>query len=112
MTETNNENKQINTSHSFYSTIITTFIAVFIAELGDKTQIATLLLAAETGHPVIVFLSAASALICSSLIGVLIGKYLASKVDSRLFNNGAAILMIIISLVMFYNIINPLFLLV
>ncbi len=112
MTETNTDKNikttKINSVDSFYSTVFTTFIAVFLAELGDKTQIATLLLTAETGHPIIIFLSAASALICSSLIGVLLGRFIANKVDNKLFNRGAAILMILISLVMFYNIIKPL----
>ncbi len=57
------------------------FVAVFLAELGDKTQLATLLFAAEGEHrPMTVFLASAGALVLSSAIAVLIGtmgaKYL------------------------------------
>ena len=90
-------------NNGFYNTLITTFSAVFIAELGDKTQVATLLLTAETGSPIIVFLAAASALILTSLIGVLLGRYISKKVDPKTFNRFAAILMISISIYMFLS---------
>ncbi len=98
-------NKPISSNNEgFYTTAITTFITVFLAELGDKTQVATLLLSAETGYPVVVFISAACALVLSSLIGVLLGKLISSKVDKNTFNKIAAILMILISISMFVNI--------
>ena len=59
---------------NFYKTLATTFTAVFIAELGDKTQVATLLLSAESGNPLIVFIGGSLALILSSLFGVLLGR--------------------------------------
>ena len=46
---------------------LTTFTTVFLAELGDKTQLAALLLSAQSGRPVLVFVGASLALICSSL---------------------------------------------
>lgn len=50
------------------------FWSVFLAELGDKTQIATLCFASQKGlKPGEVFLAAASALILSSLLAVLLG---------------------------------------
>jgi len=58
------------------------FITVFLAELGDKTQVATLLFAGEGRHsPWMVFFAAAGALVLSSALAVLAGtfaqKYLA-----------------------------------
>jgi len=52
------------------------FLMVFLAELGDKTQLATLLFASErTHHPFLIFLAAASALVLSTGLAVLLGSY-------------------------------------
>lgn len=63
---------------------VTAFITIFLAELGDKTQIATLLFAANKDHSkLVVFLGAASALILTSAIGVLLGSVLTNFVDEK-----------------------------
>tara|TARA_B100000900_G_C20503724_1_gene684908 strand:- start:577 stop:882 length:306 start_codon:yes stop_codon:yes gene_type:complete len=53
--------------------LISSFITIFIAELGDKTQLATLTLSGNSSKPWAVFLGSASALILATLIGVLAG---------------------------------------
>jgi putative Ca2+/H+ antiporter (TMEM165/GDT1 family) len=56
--------------------LIPIFTAIFIAELGDKTQIATLLFATDRGiHPLLVFTAAATALTLSAGLAVLVGSY-------------------------------------
>ena len=61
----------------------TVFATVFLAELGDKTQLATLLYAAQEGNPKLtVFLAAASALVVTSALGVLAGSFVAQHVDT------------------------------
>jgi putative Ca2+/H+ antiporter (TMEM165/GDT1 family) len=51
------------------------FAVVFLAELGDKTQLATLLFASDRDqNPVLVFVAAASALVLSTAIAVLVGS--------------------------------------
>jgi putative Ca2+/H+ antiporter (TMEM165/GDT1 family) len=56
--------------------LITIFISVFLAELGDKTQIATLLFASERQtSPLAVFIASAGALTLSCAIAVLLGNY-------------------------------------
>jgi len=53
---------------------------VFLAELGDKTQLATMLLVAQGKSPLAVFLGSASALAVSSLVGVLAGGVIAKYI--------------------------------
>ena len=91
------ENKEI-PSESFLKTIFITFLTVFIAELGDKTQVATLLLSAGSGKPLLVFIGAALALICTSLLGVALGTWLSEKLSEDLLNNIAGSVMLIIGL--------------
>lgn len=62
--------------------LLTIFITIFLAELGDKTQLATLLFATDQkAHPVLVFAAAAGALVANTAIAVALGtmaeRYLA-----------------------------------
>ncbi|WP_320664461.1 TMEM165/GDT1 family protein [Prochlorococcus sp. MIT 1223] len=68
-------------SDGFFAIFTSTFISVFIAELGDKTQIATLLLSAKSGKPAVVFAGAALALISSTLFVVILGSWLSKKIS-------------------------------
>jgi len=97
------EEKENNLEKSFLSIFITTFTTIFIAELGDKTQIATLMLSAESDKPIIVFLGSSLALISSSVVGVLIGKWLSKKIPPSKFALFTGILMIIISVFLAYD---------
>jgi putative Ca2+/H+ antiporter (TMEM165/GDT1 family) len=65
-------------------TYLAVFASIFLAELGDKTQLATLLFAAHPGvSRTGVFLAAAGALVLSSLLAVLIGGALPEFVAPR-----------------------------
>lgn len=74
------------------------FGAIFIAELGDKTQLTTLTLAAESHNPLIVFLGVAIALISTSLLGVLAGKWLGQKIPPQLLNTLTGLVFLILAL--------------
>jgi putative Ca2+/H+ antiporter (TMEM165/GDT1 family) len=64
--------------------LLTVFSAVFIAELGDKTQLATLLFAADKEvSKFTVFLGASLALVVASGIGVLAGGVISQYVSAR-----------------------------
>jgi putative Ca2+/H+ antiporter (TMEM165/GDT1 family) len=64
--------------------LLTVFTAVFIAELGDKTQLATLLFAADKEvSKLTVFLGASLALIVASGIGVLAGGVISQYVSEK-----------------------------
>ena len=103
----NLETEDENSEKRFSSIFITTFTTIFIAELGDKTQIATLMLSAESGKPIIVFFGSSLALISSSLVGVLVGKWLSKKISPSKFAFFTGLLMLIISLFLAFEIIKP-----
>jgi putative Ca2+/H+ antiporter (TMEM165/GDT1 family) len=85
-------------SSDFVAVASTTFTTVFLAELGDKTQLAALLLSAESGRPGVVFAGAALALICSSLVGVLLGRWLAAVLPAQRLERISGVLMVSLGL--------------
>ena len=82
----------------------TIFGAVFIAELGDKTQLATLLFAADKAvSKYMVFFAASAALIVASAIGVLAGSLLSEYIDEKYLHYVAGIGFIAIGAYTLYN---------
>ena len=76
----------------------TTFITVFLAEIGDKTQLTTLVIAAQSHQPWIVFTGAAIALVLTSLLGVIAGKWLAKTFSPSLLNTLAGLSFLVLSI--------------
>jgi putative Ca2+/H+ antiporter (TMEM165/GDT1 family) len=62
---------------------VTTFVIVFLAELGDKTQIASFSLAAERGNILSVIIGAGLALTAATLVAVLAGHLIARFVPKK-----------------------------
>ena len=93
--------EETESQQGFISVFLTTFSTVFLAELGDKTQIATLLLSAQSGKPIVVFIGASLALVCSSLVGVLLGRWLSQVIPAQRFEYMAGTLMVGIGLLLF-----------
>ena len=63
---------------------VTVFATIFLAEIGDKTQLATLLYAADARNPKgTIFAAAASALVLAAALGILAGGLLAEHVNPR-----------------------------
>src|SRR5690242_15313390 len=83
--------------------LATTFVAVFIAELGDKTQLATLSFASAGSARWPVFLGSALALICTSAIAVLAGEAISRAVPARFIQRAAAVLFLLIGLWTLYS---------
>lgn len=74
----------------------TVFATVFLAELGDKTQLATLTLSATAGSRWTVFAGAALALILSSGIAVVVGQVVTLGVSPALLRRLAGVIFIAI----------------
>jgi putative Ca2+/H+ antiporter (TMEM165/GDT1 family) len=75
------------------------FGTIFIAELGDKTQLATLLYASDADSPKLtVFAASALALVCTSAIGVLAGAAVSQIMNPKLLSTVAGIGFIAIGL--------------
>jgi len=92
---------QIKAEHLQIAT--TTFITVFLAEIGDKTQLTTLMIAAQSHQPWIVFIGAAIALVSTSLLGVLAGKWLAKTFSPKLLNTLAGLSFLILSISLLWD---------
>jgi putative Ca2+/H+ antiporter (TMEM165/GDT1 family) len=70
-----------------YKVLLTVFAAVFVAELGDKTQLATMLFAADKQvSKLTVFAGASLALVLASAIGVLAGSAISHYVSEKTLN--------------------------
>ncbi|MBC8413609.1 MAG: TMEM165/GDT1 family protein [Nitrospira sp.] len=83
---------------------LTIFGAVFIAELGDKTQLATMLFAADKEvSKYTVFFAASAALIIASAIGVLAGSMLSEYINEKYLHYIAGVGFIAIGLFTLYN---------
>ena len=83
---------------------ITIFAAVFIAELGDKTQLATMLFATDKEvSKYVVFFAASAALVVASAIGVLAGSLLAEYINMKYLHYIAGIGFILIGFFTLYN---------
>ncbi len=70
--------------------LVTTFTTVFIAELGDKTQLATMALGGTSKNPQAVFIGSSAALVLSSLIGSVAGGSLSSFIPREVLKLVAA----------------------
>jgi len=86
------------TAGSWGAVFLSTATTVFLAELGDKTQLAALLLSAESGRPLVVFVGASLALVCSSLVGVLLGRWLSTVMPAQQLERLAGLLMVALGL--------------
>jgi putative Ca2+/H+ antiporter (TMEM165/GDT1 family) len=73
-----------------------TFSTVFLAEMGDKTQLAALTLTAEKGTPLAVLTGACSALFLATLLGVLLGGILAQYIPPMVIRKAAGLAFVVI----------------
>src|SRR5947209_15593174 len=77
---------------------VTTFGIIFLAEMGDKTQIAAMTMAAEKERPWAVFLGASLALAAVSALGVIVGSALGHYLPLEWIKRAAGIAFIVIGI--------------
>ncbi|MCG9885073.1 MAG: TMEM165/GDT1 family protein [Cyanobacteria bacterium] len=82
-----------------------TFAAIFLAEVGDKTQVAVLLMAAESHNPWTVFLGAATALIATSLVGVVLGQWLAKRLSAATLELAVGALLLLVAVLLSWDVV-------
>ena len=85
------------------SLLLSTFLAVFVAELGDKTQLATLTISGTSNKPWAVFLGSSSALVLASLLGALAGGSISSFLPEVILKSIASITFFIIGIKLFIS---------
>ena len=78
----------------------TAFVTLFLAEIGDKTQLAVITMTAGTDSKLAVFLGASAALIVVTALGVLVGGVLAQYVPTEWLQRIVAVAFIAIGLLM------------
>jgi len=80
-------------------TFFTIFFTVFVAEIGDKTQLATMLFASRPNYPKgLVFLAASLALTLAALVGVLAGVLIEAVIPRRFISVAAGTGFIVIGI--------------
>ena len=83
--------------------LLSTFALLFVAELGDKTQLAVISMTAKHKMPLWVFLGAALALAAVTAIGVLGGGLLTRIIPELVLRKIAAVLFVVMGVLMWFD---------
>jgi putative Ca2+/H+ antiporter (TMEM165/GDT1 family) len=83
--------------------LLTTFGVIFLAEMGDKTQLAAMTMAADSKKPWAVFIGASLALAVVSALGVLVGSVVGDYVPLVWVKRVAATAFIVIGVLMLFG---------
>ena len=78
--------------------LFTTFVTVFLAEMGDKTQLTTITLSSTTNKPLAVFIGSSLALISATLLGALAGGSIANLIPAFLLKLLSGLVFLIIGI--------------
>lgn len=89
-----------------WAVFVSTFATIFLAEIGDKTQLTTLLMAAQSHAPWIVFAGAGLALVLTSLLGVLLGQWLATRIAPKTLEKSAGVSLLLIAVMLAWDVLH------
>jgi len=81
----------------------TAFVTLFLAELGDKTQLAVITMTSGTESKLSVFLGASLALVAVTLLGVVFGGVLSQYVPTEWLQRIVAVAFIVIGILMLFG---------
>jgi putative Ca2+/H+ antiporter (TMEM165/GDT1 family) len=84
--------------------LLSTFALLFVAELGDKTQLAVITMTAKHKMPLWVFLGASLALVAVTGLGVLGGEFLTRIIPEAVLHKIAAVLFVLMGILMWFDI--------
>ncbi|UCH77902.1 MAG: TMEM165/GDT1 family protein [Candidatus Coatesbacteria bacterium] len=79
------------------------FGLIFLAELGDKTQLAAIAMASQTGKPWLVFIGAVAAFAVITFAGVFLGVGLAKVVPAGIIQKVAGALFVVFGVLIFFG---------
>jgi putative Ca2+/H+ antiporter (TMEM165/GDT1 family) len=83
-----------------FRVFLTTFGVIFLAEMGDKTQLAAMTMSAQTKKPWAVFIGASLALAAVSALGIIVGSVIGDYVPLEWVKRIAAVAFIVIGALM------------
>jgi putative Ca2+/H+ antiporter (TMEM165/GDT1 family) len=87
-----------------FRVFLSTFALLFVAELGDKTQLAVLSMTAKHKMPIWIFAGATLALAAVTLLGVVGGELLTRFIPELVLRKGAAVLFVLMGVLMWFEI--------
>lgn len=97
-----NNDTSINKNKKTKSVFLTTFLMIFLAELGDKTQLAIITIS-TTHFPIPVWIGATMALIATSLIGIFAGRKLLARLNISLLHKISGLFFILMAFILLAN---------
>jgi putative Ca2+/H+ antiporter (TMEM165/GDT1 family) len=86
-----------------WKVLLTSFGMLFLAELGDKTQLAVVTLTTETKKPMAVFLGAVLALALVTLLGVVLGSLIQQWIPLNILRKGASVVFVTLGVAIFFG---------
>jgi len=84
-------------------TFLSAFGLIFLAELGDKTQLAAITMSAESGKPWQVFLGAALAMVIITFLACFVGVGIAKVVPKEIIAKVAGVLFVVFGVLIFFG---------
>ena len=89
-----------------FAIFTSTFVTIFLAELGDKTQVTTLLMSAESQSPWLIFAGAGAALVLTTFLGVLLGCWLSKRIAVKALETIVGVILLVVSVMLLWDIVS------